>query len=61
MDITIDKKTYKLVRESKSERMQVLIRPTTKDALAVIAKEAEISVNELVNRILEQFIYDSRN
>lgn len=61
MDITIDKKTYKLVRESKSERMQVLIRPTTKDALTVIAKEAEISVNELVNRILEQFIYDSRN
>ena len=54
-------KGYRLVREAKSERMQLLIRPTTKEALATIAKDAEISVNELVNRILEEFIYDSRN
>ena len=54
-------KGYRLVREAKSERVQYLIRPTTKEALATIAKDAEISVNELVNRILEEFICDSRN
>ena len=51
---------WKLVREAKSERLQLLVRPTTKDALTEIAKEAGISVNELVNRILENFIYESQ-
>jgi predicted HicB family RNase H-like nuclease len=52
---------YKLVREAKSVRMQLLVRPRTKEALTSIAKEAGISVNELINRILENFIYDSQN
>lgn len=50
---------WKLVREAKSERMQLLIRPTTKEALTAIANKSEISVNELVNRILESFIEES--
>ena len=52
---------YKLVREAKSVMMQLLVRPRTKEALTSIAKEAGISVNELINRILENFIYDSQN
>ena len=52
---------YKLVREAKSVRMHLLVRPRTKEALTSIAKEAGISVNELINRILENFIYDSQN
>jgi len=51
---------YKLVREAKSERMQLLVRPATKEALSAIAKDAEISINELANRIFETFIYDSQ-
>lgn len=51
---------YMLVREAKSERMQILTRPSTKEALVEIAEEAEISVNELVNRIFESFIKDSK-
>ena len=51
---------WKLVREAKSERLQLLVRPTTKEAITEIAKEAGISVNELVNRILENFIFESQ-
>lgn len=50
---------WKLVREAKSERMQLLVRPATKEALMAIATKSEISVNELVNRILEAFIDES--
>lgn len=50
---------WKLVREAKSERMQLLVRPATKEALTAIATKSEISVNELVNRILEAFIDES--
>lgn len=47
---------YKLVPETKSERIQLLVRPYTKTALTAIAADAELSVNELINRILEDFI-----
>ncbi len=50
---------WKLVREAKSERMQLLVRPATKEALTAIATKSEISVNELVNRIFESFIEES--
>lgn len=52
---------YRLVPEAKSERMQLLIRPTTKQALVAIAEDTELSLNELVNRILEDFIYKNNN
>ena len=47
---------YKLVPETKSERIQLLVRPNTKAAITSIAADAELSVNELINRILEDFI-----
>lgn len=47
---------YKLVPETKSERIQLLVRPYTKTALTAIAADAELSINELINRILEDFI-----
>ena len=47
---------YKLVPETKSERIQLLVRPNTKAAITAIAADAELSVNELINRILEDFI-----
>lgn len=53
--------SYRLVREAKSVRMHLLVRPKTKEALTLIAKGAGISVNELINRILENFTYDSQN
>lgn len=50
------KRGYELRREVKSTRMQLLIRPSTKKALQNIAQEEEISMNELINRILENYI-----
>lgn len=49
-------KGYKLAKENKTERMQLLIRPATKEGLKKAAKEENISVNELVNNILDEFI-----
>lgn len=40
--------------ETKSKRLQLLIRPTTDKALAKEAKKRRISKNELINRILEE-------
>lgn len=47
---------YRLIEEYKSERMQLLIKPSTKKELKKIAEHGGISLNELVNRILESFI-----
>ena len=47
---------YKLVPETKSERTQLLFRPTTKDTLREIAAARGISLNDLVNQILEEYI-----
>jgi len=52
----IRSRKYKLVPETKSERIQILVRPNTKAAITAIAADAELSVNELINRILEDFI-----
>lgn len=62
-DITEDIRSgkYRLVPEAMSERMQLLIRPATKQALVAIAKDAGLSCNKLVNRILEDFIYKNNN
>lgn len=47
----------------KSERIQALVRPNTKERLWEIAKTEETSFNELMNYILESFIekYDERS
>lgn len=47
---------YRVVKEHKSIRTQLLFRPTIKDALKKEAEEQNISVNELVDRILEEYL-----
>ena len=51
---------YRLVKEKKSERLQVLIRPNTKDALKKEAAAQGVSVNDLVNIIIEEYIERER-
>lgn len=47
---------YKLVKENKSERMQLLVRPTLKDALRKEAKKQGLSMNDLANTIFEDYL-----
>ena len=49
-------KGYKLAQETKSERLQLLIQPTTKAALKELAAAKSISVNELINMVLKDYI-----
>lgn len=48
-------KGYKLVKENKSERMQLLIRPATKEAIRQAAAAQGLSMNDLVNQILDEY------
>ena len=45
-----------LVKENKSERMQLLIRPALKDAIRAEAEAQGLSMNDLVNNIFEEYI-----
>lgn len=49
-------KGYRLLPEIKSERLQLLIKPSTKEALKKIAKEKGESVNDIANKLFEEFI-----
>lgn len=49
-------KGYKLVKETKSERMQLLVRPTLKDTIKKEADRQGLSMNDLVNDIFEEYI-----
>ena len=49
-------KGYMLVKENKSERMQLLIRPALKDAIRAEAEAQGLSMNDLVNNIFEEYI-----
>ena len=49
-------KGYKLVKENKSERMQLLIRPTLKEAIKAEAEAQGLSMNDLVNNIFEEHL-----
>ncbi len=49
-------KGYKLVKENKSARMQLLIRPTLKDAIKKEADAQGLSMNDLVNNIFEEYL-----
>lgn len=51
---------YRLAPEPKSERLQLLIQPTTKAAIKEIAADKNISVNELVNDALKDYIAKER-
>ena len=48
-------KGYKLVKENKSERMQLLVRPATKEAIRQAAAAQGLSMNDLVNQILDEY------
>lgn len=45
---------YKLVRDNKSIRFSLLIRPFVKEHVKREAEEKGITMNELINRILEE-------
>ena len=47
---------FQVIPEYKKERLQLLLKPSTKEDLKRIAKQDGISVNELINRILEEHI-----
>lgn len=49
-------KGFKLVPETKDARMQVLLKPSTKEGLRRAAHEEYTSVNELVNTILVEWL-----
>lgn len=53
-DFTIPK-GYRLEKEYKSERMQLLVRPTTKEAIKKAAAAQGLSMNDLVNQILDEY------
>jgi predicted DNA binding CopG/RHH family protein len=54
-------KGYRLARESKSERLQMLVRPELKEAIKAEAEAQGLSMNELVNNILEEYLAESRS
>ena len=43
------------IRETKSRRLQLLIRPSTYKALSKEARKKRKSVNEIANRIFEEY------
>lgn len=47
---------YKLVPETKTARMQLLLKPSTKEGLRKAAHEEYTYVNNLVNKILEEWL-----
>lgn len=49
-------KGYKLTKETKSERMQLLVRPTLKAELKAEAAAQGLSMNDLVNNIFEEYL-----
>lgn len=49
-------KGYQLIPEFKSDRMQLLLRPQTKEGVRKAAEKIGISMNELINRILEDWL-----
>ena len=47
---------YKLIKESKSVRMTILIRPTVKTALKKSADSQGLSMNDLINQLIESYL-----
>ena len=48
-------KGYQIIPEYKTERLQLLLKPSTKQDLKAIAAEEGTSVNDLINKILEDY------
>lgn len=51
---------YRIVKEAKTHRMQLVIRPSTKEQLRKTAAADGISVNEWINRAIEKELYKDR-
>lgn len=49
-------KGYKLVKENKSDRIHLLIRPTLKEDIKKEAAAQKVSVNDLINNVLEEYL-----
>ena len=49
-------KGYKLVQEAKSKRIQLLVRPVTFKGLKELSEERQESVNEIINRLIEDYL-----
>lgn len=50
-------KGYILTKEPKTERMQILIRPSTKEAIKkAVEEQGYKSMNDLINQILDEYI-----
>lgn len=49
-------KGYRLLRESKNEHLQLLLRHTTKEGLKKAAAAKGTSVNALANKLFEEFL-----
>lgn len=43
-------------RESKSKRLQLLLRPSTHDGIARLARTYQTSVNDIINQVLEDYL-----
>ena len=46
----------KVVQESKTVRAQILIRPSTRDALKDFAKAKNTSMNDIINLAIEEYL-----
>lgn len=47
------------VREKKTERLQLVVRPSTKSRLAKYAQDYNTSSNEVVQKLLDQLLEES--
>lgn len=56
LDMNAIPKGYKLVKENKTERMQLLVRPTLKEAIKKEAQAQGVSMNDLINNIFEEYL-----
>lgn len=50
----VSRRTIK--RETKSKRINLLVRPSDYEALVVMAEDEEVSLNELINRFIQENI-----
>lgn len=50
-----DTRRYKLTPVAKTARLQLLVRPYTKEAIKKAADEQGLSMNELINQILDEY------
>ena len=54
-------KGFRLVREYKSARLQLLLRPAVKEAIKKMADAQGLSMNDLIGQILDEYIERMEN